>query len=78
MARMVQNVAQPTDEPILERPGITHRETDFHGNAKWLALPPESTERSEKGDLGLVVIPGLESEPLSTPGMPFKNLRGGK
>ena len=34
MARMVQNVAQPTDEPILTRPGVTHRETDFHGNGK--------------------------------------------
>jgi len=78
MARMVQNVAQPTDEPVLARPGVTHRESDFHGNAKFLAQPPEDPERAAKGDLGLSIIPGLETKPLTAGGVPWKNERTGR
>jgi hypothetical protein len=71
MARAVGNTGIPTDSPVIERPGVMHREADFHGNAKWLALPPEDPERARKGDLGETIIPGLETEPLSHPGLPF-------
>jgi hypothetical protein len=75
---IVDTRGMPTDQPIEERPGVMHREADYHGNAKWYALPPESIERAEKGDLGLSVIPGLESKPLETPGVPWKNERTGR
>lgn len=55
-----------------------HREADYHGNAKNYALPPEHPERAEKGDLGLSVIPGLETKPLEQPEPPFVNLRKDK
>jgi hypothetical protein len=71
MAHAVGNTGIPIDEPILLRPGVTHREADAPGNAKWLALPPEAAERAAKGDLGEVVIPGLECKPLEHPGLPF-------
>jgi len=61
----------PIDEPVLLRPGVMHRETDAPGNAKWYALPPESKERSDKGDLGLSLILHFETAPLSHPGSPF-------
>jgi hypothetical protein len=48
-----------------------HREADYQGNAKYLALPPEAAERAAKGDLGEVVMPGLETKPLEHPGLPF-------
>lgn len=72
MAKNYTNVGQPIDTPITIRPGVTHREADFHGNAKHLALPPEAPERSDNGDLGLTVIPGFEPRPLSKPGQPFE------
>lgn len=78
MARVFGNIGIPTDEPKTIRPGVSHREADFHGNEKNLGLPPEHPERAAKGDLGLNVIPGLETKPLSTPGVPFKNLRSTK
>lgn len=59
------------DKPILLRPGVTHREADFQGNAKHITLPPESILRSEKGDLGNSVIPDFEPRPLSHAGKPF-------
>lgn len=73
------NIAgHPIDETVLLRPGVMHREADFHGNAKHYALPPEAPERAEKGDLGLTVIAGLESKPLEQPEPPFVNLRSDK
>jgi hypothetical protein len=77
MAKNPMNAGIPTDTPITIRPGVTHREADYHGNAKWLALPPEHPERSDKGDLGETVIPGLETKPLTHPGLPFE-LKPGK
>jgi hypothetical protein len=77
MPKSYSNVGIPVDTPIVERPGVMHREADYHGNAKWLALPPEHPERADKGDLGEVVIPGLETKPLSHPGLPFE-LKPGK
>ena len=78
MAKSFGNTGQPVDQPILLRPGVAHRETDFHGNDKWYALPPEHKERADKGDLGLSVIPGFDPRPLSHSGLPFANLRKGK
>lgn len=68
----------PLDQPIVESPGVMHKEGDCSGNAKWYALPPEDPRRAEKGDLGLSVIKDFESRPLSHPGLPFANLRKGK
>ena len=67
----------PIDEPVRLRPGVTHREADFHGNAKHMAIPPEHPERAKKGDLGLSVIADFASRALSHVGLPFKNLRKG-
>lgn len=77
MAKNLMNAGIPLDTPILLRPGVMHREADYHGNAKHLALPPEHPERADKGDLGETVIPGLETKPLSHPGLPFE-LKPGK
>jgi hypothetical protein len=76
---MAQNTVfgnAPLDTPLVERPGIMHREGDHSGAAKHYALPPEHPERAAKGDLGMVVIPGLESRPsFESPGLPFGKLR---
>lgn len=61
----------PTDTPILLRPGVIHKESDYHGAAKHISIPPEHPERTKKGDLSMVDIPGLESRPLTKPGLPF-------
>lgn len=68
----------PLDTPRMIKPGVSQHEADFHGSAKWYALPPEAPLRQEKGDLGLSVIKDFDSKPLTTPGAPFANLRGGK
>ena len=34
--------------------------------------PPEYPDRGKKGDLGNLVIPGLEVKPLTSPGLPYK------
>ena len=61
----------PVDEPIILRPGVTHRESDYPGSMKHLALEPEHEERKKKGDLGLSNIPDFEPRPLTGP-KPFK------
>jgi len=71
MAKNATNAGHPVDEPSIERQGLMHRESDAPGNAKWLALPPESKDRADKGDLGNLIIPGFEPRPLSHPGLPF-------
>jgi len=71
MARGINNVGIPLDEPILERPGVIHKENGYSGNAANIALPPEHPERAEKGDLGLTNIPDFEPKPLSHGGLPF-------
>jgi hypothetical protein len=68
----------PLDQPREIRPGVMHRETDWQGSGKWYALPPEAPERAAKGDLGLSTIKDFESRPLTSAGLPFRNLRGGK
>jgi hypothetical protein len=68
----------PLDQPREIRPGVMHAETNWQGSAKWYALPPEASERTAKGDIGLSTIKGLDSRALTTPGLPFTNLRGGK
>lgn len=70
MARTVA-MTYPLDQPILLRPGVMHREADFHGSAKWYALPPEAAERTAKGDLGLSSIKNFESRALTSAGAPF-------
>ena len=72
MARPYGNVGIPIDEPVILRPGVTHKEEDYSGNAKHLAIPPEHPERADKGDLGLTVIPNFDSKPLSHSGKPYK------
>jgi len=72
MAKNLMNAGIPTDEPILLRPGVAHREADYHGNAKFYALPPEAPERADKGDFGEMSIPGLEPRPLTHNGLPFE------
>lgn len=69
--RSVKNPIMPVDEPVLERPGVMHRETDYQGNDKFYALPPESKERARKGDLGNAFIKDFEPRPLTHKGLPF-------
>lgn len=71
MAKTNTNVGHPTDQPVVLRPGVTHRESDFHGSAKHLAIPPEHPERVAKGDIGLSEIDDFPSRPLSHSGLPF-------
>lgn len=70
MARTVA-MTYPLDKPIEIRPGVMHKEADFHGSAKWYSLPPESAERTAKGDLGLSSIKNFESRALNSAGAPF-------
>ena len=71
MAKNNPNIGQPVDQPILLRPGVMHRESDWHGSAKHYALSPEHPERAKKGDLGLMDIQDFPSRPLSHAGLPF-------
>lgn len=76
MARSV-NMTYPLDQPRTERQGVLAPENNAPGNAKWLALPPESAERAAKGDLGLAHINNFDPRALTSPGLPF-TLKGGK
>lgn len=68
----------PVDEPVLLKPGVMHREADYHGNAKYYALPADAPLRLAKGDLGLENIAGFESRALEHPGLPFAKLTNGR
>lgn len=70
MARTIA-MTYPLDKPIEIRPGVMHREADFHGSEKWYALPPEAAERTAKGDIGLSSIKNFESRALTSAGAPF-------
>lgn len=70
MAKNSTQVGHPIDQPVLLRPGVMHRESDFHGSMKHYALEPEHPERTKKGDLGLTDIQDFESRSL-TGGFPF-------
>lgn len=70
MARTVA-MTYPLDKPIEVRPGVMHRETDYHGSAKWYALAPESVERSRGGDLSMTSIKDFAPRALTGPGVPF-------
>lgn len=76
MARQINHTSG--ESPIIERPGVIDREKDFWDNPEAIDVPPEHPERAAKGDLGMQHIPDFEPRPLTTPGLPFKNLRGGK
>jgi hypothetical protein len=70
----------PIDEPAIEREGLMHRETDFHGSMKYLYVKPEHPLRAAKGDLGLEMIKDFAPR-YSFEGphkSPYKNLRKGK
>ncbi len=71
MAKTNTNTGHPIDQPVLLRPGVMHRESDFHGSAKHLALEPGHPERAAKGDLGLSEIDDFPSRSLSHTGLPF-------
>lgn len=68
----------PLDQPREIRPGVMHAERDWQGSGKWYSLPPNAPERTAKGDLGMDPIQNFESRALTSPGAPFRNLRGGK
>lgn len=70
MARTIA-MTYPLDKPIEVRPGVMHRETDYHGSAKWYALPPESPERSRGGDLSMTSIKDFAPRALTSAGNPF-------
>ena len=74
MARSIIGT-MPLDEPILIRPGVMHREADYHGNAKHYALPLDHPERAKKGDLPMDPIKDFDPKPIEGGGLPFKNLR---
>lgn len=70
--------SMPVDTPMVERPGVIHREADFHGNMSQLHVPPTDPSRAEKGDLAQEVPElgrGLTESGLSHAGKPFANLR---
>ncbi len=71
MAKNNTQVGHPIDEPVLLRPGVMHREADYHGSDHHYALPPEHPERADKGDLGLSDIKDFPSRSLSHDGLPF-------
>jgi hypothetical protein len=69
------NTSIPHDEPIEIRPGVMHREFDFHGSSRWYALAPEHPENTAKGDIGWIGLatPRVSFESGEAP--PFSNLR---
>jgi hypothetical protein len=66
----------PLDQPAIV-PGAV-RESDAPGAEKWLHEEPSSPARRAKGDLGMEHIADFEPRPLSHPGAPFGNLKGGR
>lgn len=70
MARTIA-MTYPLDKPIEIRPGVMHREADFHGSAKWYALPPEAPDRARGGDLSMTTIKDFAPRALTSPGAPF-------
>lgn len=71
MARTVA-MTYPLDKPIEIRPGVMHREADFHGfTGRWYALPPEAADRARNGDLSMTTIKDFEPRALTSPGAPY-------
>lgn len=68
----------PLDKPIIEEPGLQVREADFHGSDVHFSIPPENPIRARKGDKSMKTIPHFEPRALSHPGLPFKDLKGGR
>ncbi len=73
--KAVFNSSIPADEPIVLRPGVMHREADFHAGARHYALPPEHPERAAKGDLGFAGLPPPDHSFESPEAAPFDKLR---
>jgi hypothetical protein len=73
---IVRANGMPVDQPLVERPGLIHREADAPGNARHLAREPEAPERQDKGDIGWADLE--PPRPLTHGGLPFKNARGGR
>lgn len=62
----------PGDVPKILRPGVSHREADYHGAAHQLYVSPEHPERAAKGDLGMDVIADFGSRwSKTTEDLPF-------
>lgn len=62
----------PLDQPRVERPGIKSIETNWHGSAKFLAVPPENPDRARQGDLSMTTIKDFDSRPsLEMSGAPY-------
>lgn len=69
----------PKDVPAIESQERRYREADQPGADKWLSVEPGSTELDrKKGNLGMRKIDNFDSRPLSHPGAPFSNLKGGR
>jgi hypothetical protein len=64
----------PLDVPHLESERIVNRENAAPGNDSHLKAFPNP----EAGDLQMDPIPHFDPEPLSTPGAPWKNMKGGR
>jgi len=73
--KQLWNTSIPHDEPVLIRPGVTHREADFHGSMKQIALEPEHPERAAKGDVGFASMKPSDYSFESEAPFPFANLK---
>lgn len=65
----------PIDTPAVESHVKRYREAEAPGNDSHLNPMPEEQVRHDKGDLGLSIIPGFDSQPLSGGGVPWKGLK---
>ncbi len=69
--------AEPMED-LYEAPGVMYREADVPGAGSKLYIPPESSGRARKGDLGMEHIPNFEPRATDSGKSPFKNTKRGK
>jgi hypothetical protein len=69
MASTLAPAVSPTPEP--KAPGVDYGLGDYFGWGGKNKVPPEHPLNAAKGDLGEMNIPGLETQALTHPGLPF-------
>ncbi len=80
MAKYSSNTSMPVDTPISIAPGVTHRETDFQGDAKFGFVQSEdgTIEGRLKGDRGWQDLNTSMPRIAVNGGSPFANLKSGR
>lgn len=78
MAKNAPSIAMPLDEPISVSPGITHRESDFQGNAKFGAIQGHDGSTPVGAIKGNRAADDLVPRQEAIDGGPIGRITGGK